>query len=193
MACGCGPCQCRDRRPSRIAASRPQKKLASHQRGRVHRSRSIFAFSCASRSWPGCGISLAAWLRFDRGAYLWSVGAVLASLALFWAAAWIATEDLRRARDVARREARRGGLRAPALEFEWQEFAQRVRSHAAAELADTVRRGPLRNGVSVFPASYFWLGTLGLLFAPDTVVPDAIPVGAREASTDVHPEVHETV
>jgi hypothetical protein len=37
----------------------------------------------------------------------------------------------------------------------------------------------LRNGVSVFPASYFWLGTLGLLFAPDTVVPDAIPVGAR--------------
>lgn len=130
----------------------------------------------------GLGYPASAWLRFDRGEYLGSVGAFLASLALFWVAASIAASRNRKARLAARREERRAGLRLPETESEWREFADLLQRHDAAELEASVRRGPLKKIGDAFPVIFFWLGTLGLLFAPRTAVPESIPLGARGLS-----------
>lgn len=45
------------------------------------------------------------------------------------------------------------------------------RAQQAAGTEQTVRRGPIAHGLGLVPVAYLWVGTLGLLLAPERLLP----------------------
>ncbi len=117
------------------------------------------------------GYTWAAWLRFDRDARGMSVAVVLASLAVMGGGAWVRAAQLRADRRARRGRSLRDASSGSPQDDPVEALVAWDRAQQAAGTEQTVRRGPIAHGLGLVPVAYLWVGTLGLLLAPERLLP----------------------
>jgi hypothetical protein len=117
------------------------------------------------------GYTWAAWLRFDRDARGMSVAVVLASLAVMGCGAWVRAGQLRADRRALGRSGPRDASSGAGQDDSVEALVAWDRAQQAAGTEQVVRRGPMAHGLGLVPVAYFWVGTVGLLLAPERILP----------------------